>query len=287
MRAGADDGAARGRGSDQALRRRRRRRRLHASRSRRARSPALIGPNGSGKTTAFNLDHGLPAGRRGNRQVRRSPRPAAGPHAALAGDGLARTFQQRARVPGADGAGEPRGCRQRPWRALLRRRRCGRRQRARADELIEEFGLTRSPTTAPARALVRSAQVARVCVSADGPSRGSCCSTSRPAGVNPVMIEKIESHVRSTCNARGLTFLIVEHDMHLVMRISEQRDRARPQGPRSRRASRRGATRSAGRRRLPRGRVTAISIRGLVAGYGQGDILRGVDLEVESGTIGA
>jgi branched-chain amino acid transport system ATP-binding protein len=31
--------------------------------------------------------------------------------------------------------------------------------------------------------------------------------------------------------------------------------------------------------------VTTISIRGLVAGYGHGDILRGVDLEVESGTI--
>jgi branched-chain amino acid transport system ATP-binding protein len=31
--------------------------------------------------------------------------------------------------------------------------------------------------------------------------------------------------------------------------------------------------------------VTAISIRGLVAGYGHDDILRGVDLEVESGTI--
>jgi branched-chain amino acid transport system ATP-binding protein len=31
--------------------------------------------------------------------------------------------------------------------------------------------------------------------------------------------------------------------------------------------------------------VTTISIRGLVAGYGQGDILRGVDLEVASGTI--
>jgi branched-chain amino acid transport system ATP-binding protein len=31
--------------------------------------------------------------------------------------------------------------------------------------------------------------------------------------------------------------------------------------------------------------MTSISIRGLVAGYGQDDILRGVDLEVESGTI--
>ena len=31
--------------------------------------------------------------------------------------------------------------------------------------------------------------------------------------------------------------------------------------------------------------MTAINIRGLVAGYGQDDILRGVDLEVESGSI--
>jgi branched-chain amino acid transport system ATP-binding protein len=31
--------------------------------------------------------------------------------------------------------------------------------------------------------------------------------------------------------------------------------------------------------------VTTVSIRGLVAGYGQGDILRGVDLEVAGGTI--
>ena len=31
--------------------------------------------------------------------------------------------------------------------------------------------------------------------------------------------------------------------------------------------------------------MTGISIRGLVAGYGQDDILRGVDLEVESGSI--
>ena len=31
--------------------------------------------------------------------------------------------------------------------------------------------------------------------------------------------------------------------------------------------------------------MTRISIRGVVAGYGQGDILRGVDLEVEPGTI--
>jgi neutral amino acid transport system ATP-binding protein len=35
-----------------------------------------------------------------------------------------------------------------------------------------------------------------------------------------VMVEQIESHVRSL-HERGLTFLIVEHDMHLVMRLCD------------------------------------------------------------------
>ena len=38
------------------------------------------------------------------------------------------------------------------------------------------------------------------------------------AGVNPVLIETIERHIRRL-NAEGLTFLVVEHDMPLVMRL--------------------------------------------------------------------
>ena len=34
------------------------------------------------------------------------------------------------------------------------------------------------------------------------------------------MVERIERHVRDL-HARGLTFLVVEHDMHLVMRLSD------------------------------------------------------------------
>ena len=34
------------------------------------------------------------------------------------------------------------------------------------------------------------------------------------------MVEQIEQHVREL-HARGLTFLIVEHDMHLVMRLCD------------------------------------------------------------------
>jgi ABC-type branched-subunit amino acid transport system ATPase component len=40
------------------------------------------------------------------------------------------------------------------------------------------------------------------------------------AGVNPVMIDTMEQHIRSR-HAAGVTFLIVEHDMQLVMRLCD------------------------------------------------------------------
>jgi ABC-type branched-subunit amino acid transport system ATPase component len=40
------------------------------------------------------------------------------------------------------------------------------------------------------------------------------------AGVNPVMVESIETRIREL-NARGLTFLVVEHNMNLVMRLCD------------------------------------------------------------------
>jgi ABC-type branched-subunit amino acid transport system ATPase component len=40
------------------------------------------------------------------------------------------------------------------------------------------------------------------------------------AGVNPVMIETMERHIRNR-NEAGITFLIVEHDMTFVMRLCD------------------------------------------------------------------
>jgi ABC-type branched-subunit amino acid transport system ATPase component len=40
------------------------------------------------------------------------------------------------------------------------------------------------------------------------------------AGVNPVMIDTMERHVRDR-HAAGITFLIVEHDMNFVMRLCD------------------------------------------------------------------
>ena len=40
------------------------------------------------------------------------------------------------------------------------------------------------------------------------------------SGVNPVMVGTMERHIRSL-HGDGLTFLIVEHDMNLVMRLCD------------------------------------------------------------------
>ena len=110
---------------------------------------ALIGPNGSGKTTAFNLITGYMPADGGSvtfagRAVRR-PDPTR-----LARAGLARTFQ-RARVFSELTVLENLAiARQQPWRSLLRQA-LGRAEWAQADVLLEEFGLTAVAATEPER----------------------------------------------------------------------------------------------------------------------------------------
>jgi ABC-type branched-subunit amino acid transport system ATPase component len=178
---------------------------------------ALIGPNGSGKTTLFNIVTGYlrpDAGRirfDGHDVTRARP-------AALYRRGLSRTFQQ-ARVFNqltvtenlvvAGGFG---------WAQLFGRR-VTRADRARADQLLAEFRLT-DVADLPAvelsygqRKLVEFAAVLM--------SRPRLVLLDEPtAGVNPVMIETMERHIRER-HAADMTFLIVEHDMNFVMRLCD------------------------------------------------------------------
>ena len=178
---------------------------------------ALIGPNGSGKTTAFNLITGyLPADSGtvtfAGRTVRR-PDPTR-----LARAGLARTFQRARVFPELTVLENLAVALQQPWKALLGRA-LGPVERRRAEALLEEFSLTRvardraGSLSFGQRKLLEFASLLMgepQLVLLDEPA----------AGVNPVMVETMERHIRDL-HARGLTFLLVEHDMHLVMRLSD------------------------------------------------------------------
>jgi neutral amino acid transport system ATP-binding protein len=178
---------------------------------------ALIGPNGSGKTTAFNMITGyLPAdsGRLSFAgQAVRRPDPTR-----LYRAGLTRTFQQARVFPALTLVENLTVAISQPWRALLRRS-VTERNRERALGLLEEFGLARLAGKPAGELSFGQRKLLEFATVLMGEPR-LVLLDEPTAGVNPVMVEQIESHVRSL-HERGLTFLIVEHDMHLVMRLCD------------------------------------------------------------------
>lgn len=176
---------------------------------------ALIGPNGSGKTTAFNLITGyLPAdvgSIRFDGRVFTRPDPAA-----LYRRGLSRTFQQSRVFPELSVLENLVVAAGHPWRELFAPRR-SRPDVERGQALLEEFGivdvaeLRAGELSYGQRKLLEFASVLM--------SEPQLVMLDEPtAGVNPVMIETMERHIR-TRNAAGMTFLVVEHDMSVVMRL--------------------------------------------------------------------
>jgi ABC-type branched-subunit amino acid transport system ATPase component len=178
---------------------------------------ALVGPNGSGKTTAFNLITGYMRADAGTISFAgsgvRRPNPVS-----LARRGLTRTFQQARIFANLTLVENMVAAVQQPWRAAFRRA-VRRHERERALELLHEFGLARLAAERAGmlsygqKKLLEFATVLMAeprLVLLDEPT----------AGVNPVLVEQIEGRVREL-NARGLTFLVVEHNMNLVMRLCD------------------------------------------------------------------
>lgn len=193
---------------------------------------ALIGPNGSGKTTLFNMVTGYlkpDAGR-----VDFAGRDVTGHGTGrLYRHGMSRTFQQARVFPALSVlenlvvAGGYRW-----WQLASPRVRRAERERAAgllaefrlhgvADLLAGELSYGQRKLLEFAAVLMSSPRL----VMLDEPT----------AGVNPVLVDTMERHIRQR-HAAGVTFLIVEHDLTFVMRLCDPvivLDAGRPifQGP--------------------------------------------------------
>ncbi len=193
---------------------------------------ALIGPNGSGKTTAFNLITGYLRADSG--AVHFDGRDVSPPEPTrLYRAGLTRTFQQARVFPQLTLLENLTVAISQPWRTLLRRA-LGREDRAHAHQALEEFGLARLANSKASELSFGQRKLLEFATVLMG--RPKLVMLDEPtAGVNPVMVERMEGHIREL-HAQGLTFLFVEHDMHLVMRLCDPvivLDRGRPikEGP--------------------------------------------------------
>jgi ABC-type branched-subunit amino acid transport system ATPase component len=178
---------------------------------------ALIGPNGSGKTTTFNIITGYLKADAGHVQFDGQDVTGRGTER-LYRQGLSRTFQQ-ARVFNQMSVREnlvaARGYRL----PQLLSRRVSPADRDRAAQLLADFRLEDLATT-PAGELSygqrKLVEFAAVLMS----SPRLVLLDEPTAGVNPVLVETMERHIRRL-HAAGVSFLIVEHDMTFVMRLCD------------------------------------------------------------------
>ena len=189
---------------------------------------ALIGPNGAGKTTVFNLVSGfLPADRGritfGGQRIDRRRGDA------VARAGLVRAFQAArvlTRMSVMDNMllAAPRQPGERLPLALLapgRVRRREREVRQRAEELlhlirlshlVEAYAGTLSGGQRKLLELGRALMVEPRMILLDEPL----------AGVAPVLAEQLLDHIRELRERRGVTVLVIEHDMDVVMSVSDR-----------------------------------------------------------------
>ena len=188
----------------------------------------LIGPNGAGKTTAFNAIAGVYPPSEGDVLVAGERVNGLKPHAICA-RGVARTFQNIRLFKELTALDNVRiachaGARSGFFDALFltgHHRTEETRILARADQFLEVMGLAhRSDETA--RNLPygeqRRLEIARAL--ATGPR--VLCLDEPAAGMNAAEKAELMSLIRSIRDRFGLAILVIEHDMRVVMGVSER-----------------------------------------------------------------
>jgi branched-chain amino acid transport system ATP-binding protein len=188
---------------------------------------ALIGPNGAGKTTLFNLVSGVFAPDAGTVLFRGAPIQGRPPHR-VAALGLSRTFQHIRLFAGMTAlenvmvgrhartrAGFVAGMLHLPWTWREERE-----IEARAREALDFLGipdLADVEATSLSYGQQRAVELARAIA-----SEPALLLLDEPAaGLNmreTVELAKLVGRIR----ARGITVLVVEHDMGLVMNVSDE-----------------------------------------------------------------
>ena len=195
---------------------------------RRARSPALIGPNGAGKTTAFNLITGFIRADGGTVTLRRRRYERRSPDA-IARLGMVRTFQltrvlgkmtvlENAMLAAPDQPGEQLATalfRPRRWRrreAEVREKALAMLREVGIENQAEDYAATLSGGQRKLLELARALMTEPRLVLLDEPM----------AGVNPTLGRRLLDYLLRLREERGLTVLFVEHDMDVVMDVSDE-----------------------------------------------------------------
>ncbi|MEV5438448.1 ABC transporter ATP-binding protein [Streptomyces sp. NPDC052682] len=186
---------------------------------------ALIGPNGAGKTTLFNVVSGFDRADGGRWSF--DGKPLTGrPAYRVARSGLVRTFQLTRTLPRLTvldnmllAAPGQRGERLLP--ALVRPLWRGQERdaRRRAEELLERFRLT--PVRDDYAGTLSGGQRKLLELARALMSRPVMLLLDEPmAGVNPALVQSLLGHI-TRLRDEGLTVCFVEHDMDVVMGISD------------------------------------------------------------------
>ncbi len=178
---------------------------------------ALIGPNGAGKTTAFNVITGLMKPTAGNIYFRGKPIGGLAPHK-ITRMGISRTFQitrvlgEMTLLENMAVSSPTRSIKDLVLTGILRH------EEDRAMELLHFLGIARlAHEKAKSLSYGQRKLLELGCVLMAEPT---LLMLDEPAGgVNPSLLETIMDRIVEL-NRQGKTFLLVEHNMDLVMNIS-------------------------------------------------------------------
>ena len=192
---------------------------------------SLIGPNGAGKTTVFNVITGVYEPSSGD--VRFAGESIAGlPQHRIARLGVARTFQSlrlflNMSVIENVMAATYGGTRAMPWESILRLPRARREERevrALAEDVLSFFGQRlagyrwEQPAYSLSYANRRRLEIAR----ALGTGPRLLLLDEPAAGMNPAETHEITELIGRLRDERGVSILVIEHDMHVVAGCSDR-----------------------------------------------------------------